>query len=312
MLYLNEVKYDGNSFIELAIKKGMKTTEVIHALACATAAVKKALDLDCLDYKGLGLDKCAIQKLDYDARLCAVLNKIVSTQLNFAKTLTTLNKVGDGSTNIAASDNLVKISKDDTVAGYLGSKLVSTQPGTLVVSKSAANGDKMSLVGFVPLGAVIIIDGSRADAFDNTGKGKADTDCSCFAISNGQNGTRNRMGRFPRWATLVGKAGDIGGADEFKVALKNISAFELGIDLETSEYQGSGYNNLSTETIELGANGFGNTKEIVTNNGLISSNSFTHKHTVKGKISHAPNPNAVEAIKLLPLYIDELPIQRIL
>ena len=332
MLYLSEIKWDGKSFAELAIKRGMPMDVLMCTMINATINLNRAFEFDCIDYKALGLDRCDIEPMSIDKRLCAILNAIVGKQNDFTKALANISKVSSGgsTTGITGTtpstpgatvpttptDSLVKISKDDKVPGYLQDKIISSQSDTLAIVKDATNGDKIVLTGFVPLGAVLMIDGSRATAFDNTGKGKPNTDCICFAISNGNNGTTNRLGRFPRWAQAIADVGKTGGAADFTVKLANMEAFDLPVDITTSTFDGSSTNlpNFGNVTVPMnwGNAGMTQTHDVLENRPGTTQSNFTHNHTVKGNVSNAPNPNAIEKILMLPLYIDELPIQRII
>lgn len=318
MLYLSEIKYDGKSYAELGIKKGMKMDELICLLINTTLQIDKALKFDCLDYKALGLDRCDTDAMSPEKRMCTIINQIIAQQTSFNKSLATLSKLGAGGSvaGIDATDSLVKISKTDAVAGYLQNKIVSNQSDVItVITGATGQPDSLQLTGFIPIGGVIMIDSNRITAFDNTGKGKPKTDCSIFAICNGNNGTRNRLGRFPRWAAEVAKAGAIGGTDQFTVKLSNLEAFDLDINLDTTQFDATAANfpNIIERDIPIGSSTGMTTNVKVAGIASGSTNSnYSHSHKVQGKIPYKPNPNAIEKIAMLPLYIDELPIQRII
>lgn len=324
-MYLKDVKWNGKNIAELAITSGMKADDLICSLVSFILAYKKAFELNCLNTKLIGLDSCDLSKMDPAGALCAVLNKLATTDADLYKGLARLDKIVGGlNTSIsqtAQADKYVGFDKDDTIPGFLSDKLKSAQPGTLNKKSTTAAGSYFEMVGFIPLGGQISIDPARIVDFDASGKGKAGTDVAIYAICNGQNGTKNKLGRFPRWAADITKAGAIGGVENFKVKLLNIEGFELDVNLETDNFQSTGADlpNLTEVDIPTNVNndGFtfrpiGESVQVAAIRGSNSQYSFEHKHKVTGKIKHAPNPTALQDISMLPLYIDELPIQRIL
>lgn len=324
-MYLKDIKWNGRNITELAITTGMRADDLICSLVSFILAYKKAFQFDCLNTKALGIDQCDLAKMDPAAALCAILNKLSSTDADLYKGLANLNKIVNGmNQNVAnslAADKYVGFDKDDVIPGFLSDKLKSAQSGTLNKKVDPKIGSYYEMVGFIPLGGQISIDPARIVDFDASGKGKANTDVAIYAICNGQNGTKNKLGRFPRWATDITKAGVTGGVDKFKVKLSNIEGFELDVNLETDNFQTSGANlpNLTEVDIPTNVNndGFtfrpiGESIQVAAIMGTNSQYTFDHKHKVTGKIKHAPNPAAIAEIQMLPLYIDELPIQRIL
>jgi len=324
-MYLKDIKWNGKSVLELGITTGMKADDLICSLVSFIVAYKKAFAFGCLDTKALGLDSCDLSKLDPAGALCTVLNKLSSTDASLYKGLADLTKIVNGlNTSVSSSlqaDKYVGFDKDDTIPGYLADKLKSAQSGTLNKKTDNKIGSYYEMTGFIPLGGQISIDPARIVDFDASGKGKINTDVAIFAICNGQNGTKNKLGRFPRWAADITKAGAIGGAATFKVKLTNIEAFDLDVNLETDQYQSTGSDIPSLTQIDIPTNvdndGFsfrpiGESVQVARISGTGGSFNFEHKHKVTGKIKHEPNPLNIQAIEMLPLYIDELPIQRIL
>lgn len=324
-MYLKDVKWNGKPVLELGISTGMKADDLICSLVSFILAYKKAFALNCLDAKALGLDTCDLSKLDPAGVLCTVLNKLANTDASLYKGLADLTKIVNGlNTNVATSlqaDKFVGFDKDDTIPGYLADKLKSAQPGTLNKKNNDQVGNYYEMTGFIPLGGQISIDPARISDFDASGKGKVNTDVAIFAICNGENGTKNKLGRFPRWATDITKAGAIGGVSNFKVKLTNIEGFDLNVNLETDQYESIESSIPSLTEIDIPTNidndGFtfrpvGESVQVARISSTGGSFNFDHKHKVTGKIKHEPNPLNVQAIEMLPLFIDELPIQRIL
>lgn len=323
-MFLKDIKWNGKNILELGIKTGMKADDLVCILVSYIIAHQKAFSFNCLQVKSFGLDQCDLSAMAPDQALCTILNKLASTDADLYKGLANLNKViselNKSTQTTLQADKYVGFDKDDAVPGFLSDKLKSVQPGTLTPKSTTAAGKYYELSGFLPIGAQISIDPARVVDFDASGKGKANTDVAIFAICNGQNGTRNKLGRFPRWVTDITKAGATGGVEKFKVSLKNINAFELDVNLETDTFQSTGSNIPNLTEIDIPTNvnndGFtfrpvGESVQVARIAGTSGTYGFEHKHKVTGKIKHAPNPAALEDIEMLPLYIDELPIQRI-
>ena len=324
-MFLKDIKWNGKDILELGIKTGIKADDLICILVSYIIAHQKAFKFNCLQTKSFGLDQCDLSAMAPDQALCTILNKLASTDASLYKGLADLSKIVDSinknTQQSLQADKYVGFDKDDTVPGFLSDKLKSAQPGTLNSKTNLTAGKYYELTGFLPIGAQLSIDPARINDFDGTGKGKAGTDVAIFAICNGQNGTKNKLGRFPRWVSDVTKAGATGGVSKFKVSLNNINGFELDVNLETDNYtsQNANFPNLTEIDIPTNINndGFtfrpvGELVQVARIAGAGGNFSFDHKHKVTGKIKHAPNPATLEDIEMLPLYIDELPIQRIL
>jgi len=308
MIYTSDITYNGINILELSLKQGAKLNDVLCRTLQTVSQLDYALKFNCLDYKVLGLDRCDIEKLAHSERICAILKKMIERTVNVEKALTDLSKMlqpttttGQPASSLLTDSQQVKLKGKDSKPGFLDEKIVSTQPNTIDVKD-----DKIMLTGFVPIGAIIMMDASGIIKFDESGKGKIDTDCHCFAICNGQNGTKNRLGRFPRWATTIAKAGTLGGSENFKIALENLPSFDIdtsGLIISESNQNGVG----TPSQIQASNNEFGS---LVTQDVLIPGvgNTASHSHLLTGKAKFS---GANTSIDFLPLFIEELPIQRI-
>lgn len=330
MIYAHEIIFNNRSLIQAGITQGMKMDEIVCKLTTSIQAFDAAFKLGCIDYKDLGINECDIPCDSPSSKICAVINKLISRTTTVEKALATLDKTvkdllkqlkpaGETGTPIIGS-GIVKARPDDDAPKTLSEKLLSSQPDTIKYDT-----DKKALVlyGFIPIGGIIMMDAAiAANKFDVTGLGKPDTDAALFAICNGQNGTKNRLGRFPRWATSIATAGQTGGKSSVTITKENIESLDLALQATLGKAL-SPQENVAAEvgvvTINSGAGGvgglFGDVEVITLNGGNRSSQTLNmtlnleHTHALQADAKFVnSNPKGFD---LLPLYIDELPIQRI-
>lgn len=320
MLYAGDILWNGKSFFKEAIKKGMKLDQVITVLLNITCQLDKGFKFDCINLKEIGLDKCNFHEMSPADRMCTLINTILNSEKTLAKSFANLEKFvnqtlktpGTGTGNTAFTDQFVKASATDTTAGTLDQKIKSSQPGTLTY-----NPTDLTFTGFVPIYGCIMIDKAGINKFESTGLGKVNSDCWCYAISDGRNGTVNRMGRFPRWASAITDIGNTGGNKNFTVKISNIETFNIQVTGSIGASQYSGAPVVNADSSQAQGNQMGN---IGIYDNLIPPNSqfgnvqlpvtnLDHTHDHNLVIDHT-NVN-VAAIDLLPLYIDEIPIVRI-
>lgn len=307
-----EVYWKGKALYGCKIQKDMTAEQVTKVLVDAIEAIEKEIDLSQVQLLKLGIhDKC---KLQVKNLLTATLNALITADENFAQTI---NEIQTQINNVVnqigiAVDEKVKASAADTTAGYLGDKIISQQVGPIKYNTTS-----VELAGFLPIGAVIMIDASRLGDFDGTGKGKTGTDVWGFAISNGQNGTRNRLGKFPRFTTTLVEAGNTGGANSISISKDNISSFDLAVSGAIADGLADDvFAKIRFNTNKIADGSGGSTLLLRLGDGLSGSNEMRtlgfnvkHSHTFTLKSSHV-NPTPV-AVSILPEYINEIPIQRI-
>lgn len=307
-----DVFWKGKSLYGCKIKKDMTAEQVTAVLVEAIESIEKEIDLSQVQLQKIGIyDKC---KLQVKNLLTAVLNALITADEDFASTINDIQtQVNNVVQQISvAVDEKVKASSTDPTAGFLDSKIVSDQVGPI-----SYNAGSIKLMGFLPIGAVIMIDAARVGDFDGTGKGKAGTDVWGFAISNGQNGTRNRLGKFPRYTANLVEAGNTGGSDTISITKDNIASFDLAVSGSIADaLTDDVFAKIRFNTNKIADGSGGSTLLLRLGDGLNGSNEMRtlgfnvkHSHTFTLKSSHVnANPTA---ISILPAYINEIPIQRI-
>jgi hypothetical protein len=307
-----DVIWKGKSLYNCKITRDMTNEQVVAVLVKGLEDIEKEIDLSQVKLKELGIyDQC---KLQYKNLLTEILNALISKDQSFAKTIsdmqTQVNNIKQ--TADTDTDEKVKVSPLDTTSGYLVDKITSQQKGTIKNTGSA-----LVLMGFAPVGAVMMIDAGRVGDFDATGKGKPDTDVYGWAISNGQNGTRNMLGKFPRFVSNLADAGNTGGANTTFIGKENISSFDMAVSGAINEALVPDIApKFKVNYIMMSDGPGGGHVVLVHTNGLTGSKeinvmpfSVKHSHTFTLKASHS-NPNPSQ-LNIVPEYIYEIPIQRI-
>jgi hypothetical protein len=307
-----DVIWKGKSLLDCKITRDMNNEEVIAVLVKEIENIEKEIDLSQVKIKDLGIvDAC---KLQYKNMLTEILNALIAKDMSFAQLLSDIQKQVNNfqATKDTDTDEKVKVNATDTTAGYLVDKVVSPQKGSVKVV-----GNQLSLMGFAPVGAVMMIDNGRIGDFDATGKGKVDTDVWGWAISNGQNGTRNRLGKFPRFIGALADAGNTGGANTTIIGKENISSFDMAVSGSINEALPNDINlKFKTDYAMFSDGPGGGTAIVKLGGGLAGSKevailpfNIKHSHTFTLKASHS-NPNPSQ-LNIVPEYIYEIPIQRI-
>jgi hypothetical protein len=174
----------------------------------------------------------------------------------------------------------------------------------------------MTFSGFMPVGSVCYIDNGRIGDFDATGKGKPLTDVWGWAISNGNNGTRNRLNKFLRTIATNTDAGKSGGSNEVALTSANIPSFDIPVDGSIGSALGTEQFEIKLEANKISDGSGGDVYLLRVGTGQSGVNSIktigknlahTHTFDLKGAFS---NP-VVSKISLIPEYLFEIPIQRI-
>jgi hypothetical protein len=293
------------------VKKGMNLEEALNAICEVYSGIAKNTDLSQVRLKELGIN--ATCDLTYNNLLTEILNALIANDIAFNKSLATLNNTVNNIINSGAiKDEKVKLNVDDPTAGYLLDKISSLQPGSI----TTVNG-KLVFVGFVPVGSVFYVSKSRLPDFDATGKGKNTTDLYGYAISNGANGTTNRLGFLIKCADDTANAGKTGGSNSITLAANNLPSLTMGVTGSISE---SLVTDISVEVPYLreemaGGAGRGVYVLGLGQPGNVPSRlktipfSFKHSHSftlAAEKLNANPVP-----ISLIPSHILEIPIERI-
>lgn len=312
VITLKDIVHKGRQFFGCRVKKDMNLQEILEVYAKAVIAIETAIDLNSVRLKDLGIiDTCKLQAKNL---LSEILNLLIAGDKDIRNSLqqiqTNINNFSSTIGNI--KDEKAKVSSADTAAGYLKDKITSDQSGCIT-----DKGDRLLLMGFAPIGSVMIIDAGRVGDFDGTGKGKAATDVWGWAISNGQNGTRNRLGKFARYVSALADAGNTGGADDFTVKGANLESLTLGVSGTIADALVTPVKAKITFNTNRIADGSGGSTTLLrfTDENDGNFGMFTlpldlkHSHTFSLNAQHS-NPNPV-AIPLLPSFISEIPIQRI-
>lgn len=306
-----DIIYTNNkSLCNCLIKKGMTLEQALDVICDVTTLINERINLDAVKMQDLGITcKDELKK----NLLALVINKLIAGNKGILDQIGTfkdlVNSINQNITGI--KDEFVKVSKDDT-AGYLKDKLITNQPGSISVTDDF----KILITGFVPVGAQMMISKSRIGDFDNTGKGKRTTDLYGYAISNGANGTTNRLGLFSKYTSDVANAGDKDGSNTYTLKAENIPS--LTIPVSGTIQQGLGpvapVSKLNINYINDGAGGSTPLlRHTPGNNGSVSQPG----NTLELAHSHAFNLNAkitntaIADIAIIPEHILEIPIERI-
>jgi hypothetical protein len=293
------------------IKKNMNLEEAMAILCKVIEQVENGVDLDKVKLKELGLTDLTKLKTNV---LTAIINALIAKDNSLALSI---NGFQQSVSNINGSLNNLKDEKVKTgstngeTAGYLSDKIATNQPGSISVTTDF----KVLITGFVPVGAVFYINKSRLVDFEVNGKGKANTDVYGYAISNGANGTTNRLGKFPRYAADITKGGDQGGSNSLVLTANHIPSLELPIQATVGTGLGPKVFDIKVNTNRL-TDGSGGGTTLVRYTAEGDGNSpmkinmdLSHSHSISGK---ATRDNATPTqISLVPEHILEIPIERI-
>lgn len=294
------------------LSKGMNGDEVLKVICETLDCLESQLKLDKVQYAKLGINtgkfKCC------ESLLTAIINALIAADESIKEILVIIRKdvkrIFELIANVA--DEKVKVTKDDPLGGYLADKITTPHAGSI----SFLN-NQVTFYGLLPLGAVVIIDKSRIGDFDSDGKGKAGTDVYGYAISDGRNGTRNRLNRFPYFTDSLANAGNTDGENEISIALANISSFNIPVtgtiaDALVSDIQLK----IKFNTNKMHDGAGGQTQLLRLGTGTDGSNemktvahSFKHSHTFTLTAKH-DNAEPTK-VPIIPRRIKEIPIQRI-
>jgi hypothetical protein len=309
----DELIYKGRNLLGCRIKRNMNGSQILNEISEVICQIEKAINLDKVKITDLGLDTC--DKTGKNL-LTRILNALIQNDIDLFEEIRLIKKHLDDIDQFFDTDTdiLVKVNKDDPAAGYLEDKIFTYQKGNI---QTSADKTRIEFMGFVPIGTVIMVDAARVGDLDNAGKGKTDTDLWGWALSNGQNGTRNRLGKFPRFITALGDAGSQGGSANFVVQKANMGSFSLPVtgniaDALPADIEGS----LKMDTNNI-HDGIGGAVPLVRHGtGLTGAHEMKFKFNVKHTHTFSLNAALVNAtptpISLLPEYIYEIPLQRIL
>lgn len=307
-----DIIHKGKCFFGGKVVPDMKLDKVLEMYGCAILDMHKQTELSSVNLKKLDIvDTC---KLKYKNLLSEIINKLITSDISIEESIKTIqqavNNFSKTLTNI--NDEKVKVNVDDPESGYLADKIITPQTGCITVANN-----KISFIGFSPIGAVTYIDAGRVGDFDNTGKGKSNTDVWGWAFSNGQNGTRNRFGKFPRFIDTLASASKTGGSSQVALGSQHLPSFEIPVTGTIADgLVGDRRVTLNFNTNKISDGAGGSTillRLTAVGDGSQSMQStvfnlaHTHTFNLKAKLD---NPN-VTKLDIVPEYIYEIPIQRI-
>lgn len=308
MISARNVLYPGKPLLNCNIETGMDYEQVTQVLAAAIELLHNNQSLDGLDLNAFGIecppeDKGKLLNHLFDLLLKEqqALSLKVAQINNFYQTVQ--QSVGQ------IKDEKVKVSSSSTVGRFLEEAITGTPGRVKVVS------DKVQITGLIPVGTRAFVNPNRVNDFDVTGKGKVGTDLEGWYIRNGQNGTDNALGRFPRYTDTLSSAGQKGGSNQIdKILMKNLEAFTLSVDGSISE-------SLITPVkikMKLGSKnkcfGISSCLSILIPDqnsapGLYESEALNLKHSHSHTLSVKHTNNAPEPISIIPEHIKEIPIE---
>lgn len=304
----------GKCLFSNRIKKDMKLDEALEVYACAIIKLEKETGLDSVRLDKLGIDNAC--KLKAKNLLSEIINTLIATDeglsgsiVNLQKQITNfLNSVGN------LKDEKVKASIDDDTPGYLVDKIASTQPGTVGLT---TDNSQVLLSGFVPLASCFYIDASRIGDFDGTGKGKAGTDVYGYAISNGNNGTRNRLNKFPRFIGTNNDAGTTAGSNTVKLTAAQIPSLTLPVTGSIGNGLGPTTIKMKFDVNRISDGAGGNTLLLRLTDGQngqreMEGQTINLSHTHTFNLEAKRENTTLEPIATVPEFIYEIPIQRII
>lgn len=301
--------YKGKGLCQCLIDRDMNLEEALEIYCKLVFDIKKEIDLKCVKTGLLGIDP---NKLTCDNLLADILNSLIAADISINGQINVINQRIQQILNGlgAVADEKVKASATDTTAGYLDSKIETLQPGTIKYTAG-----KLSFIGFAPVGTVMFINKSRLPDFDGTGKGKAGTDVWGWAIGNGQNGTVNRLGVFPRYTDDPANAGNKAGSDSVTLVAANIPGFSMSVTGTISEALTTPVQfDIKLDDRYIGVSGsvfhalqVGNGQN---GSNLIKTIAFSLKHSHAFDLQ-ASRTNTATSFSILPSYIKEIPIERI-
>lgn len=302
----SDLAYDGlKKLFKGNVMRGLNFNTFMEYLSAVIDDLYNNIDLDCINLEDLGI-KCPDPNI---SKQCYIINFLVANYQtllsNYNTLVTTVNEIN---TNIGLfTDELVKIDEDDT-PGFLIDKITSA-PGVIVRKEGS-----LFIQGTVPIGFNACISKNRLGDFDGSGKGKADTDIWGWAIRNGNNGTDNILGKFPRYASDVNLAGAIAGVDNFIIEKKNIKSLSLPVTGSISNALGPLKPELKVSKVlyHFGAGAGHYVVDFPSGSDktfILETMELGHTHNFS--LSAAIDNPVPEPIELLPSHFTEIPIQRI-
>lgn len=302
---LSTTAYDGNkSLFGGQVTKGMPTNDMLCIISGLIETLFGQIGYDCIDLEKLGI-KCLD---DGEDKKCVILNwmvdHILSNEQSVSNIYLILNTIN---TSIGLlKDEKVKV-RAAGVAAYL-EDIIKAPASNIVVTDN-----DITFMGFVPLGFCGTVNPNRLTDFDATGKGKINTDMWGWAIRNGNNGTQNVLGLFPKYTETTAVAGSVAGEEEFVIDKLNIKSMTVpvsGLIMDSLE------NNVTfkfdaTNNFNGGPrpNGFASNHTGSVSEYQTKPYNFKHGHGFSlNAILTNPNPTP---IPLVPKHIKEIPIERI-
>lgn len=223
----------GESLFGGQLQKGDNLSKFIALVNNYFTLVDGALSLDCLNLKDYGI-KCSEE--DGRSLLCQLFEIILTNEQNLLKNYDNVLKYLTSVQKLVSEveSTKVKVTKESGTAKYLKDAFAGSANHLTYDSAK----DVLVLKGLVPIGMRAYISPVRINDFDNTGKGKEDTDLAGWAIRNGSNGLDNALGLYVKTATSLEEVGQKKGNNSYQLSLSNIKSFTLGVKGSISETLG--------------------------------------------------------------------------
>lgn len=295
-----KINFDGN------VENKANLDTHLLAIQALFEEIFGTLSFDSLEINKFGIicspeDKKALLAMLFNAVL---KNETVITK-SIQQTNTFLQKVQLLVQNSEAGR--IRVTPDSTETSTL-SEAIKLIPNHITIDDN-----KVVFKGLVPIGTQISIAPKRIVDFDNSGKGKIDTDVYGWSIRNGQNNTDNALGKYVKYGTTNVSMGTLAGSNSYVVEMANIKSFSMNVKGALSNALGVIKATLNFIGVERAFALAGSRKIVITADtgvGNINKDSnsidVTHSHSHNFTVDHSnPNPTPLnidlEHIKELPI-----------
>jgi len=219
---------------------------------------------------------------------------------------TTVNNIVNQLANPETDDNTALIAALTDIAGNLLGTNISSCPTSSIQKTGQGANTMLKMVGFVPIGGVIEYNGSLGN-FDQTGKGLASACMDNWALCNGQNGTKNKLGLVTAMATNIQGASPLASAI---IAGDNDTLTNVGNIKGTPKVTLTSVNQIPDHfhvlninphshniTTKISGNGGGGSNAAWNNSFGSSQTITTDSVTVSGSVGSIVNRTASQAIE---------------
>lgn len=296
---------------DCGIEKGEMLDSALKKICKSIKSIRQALSLSGVPTGLLNIG-CELTEENLLSEILTILiKKSISLEGSIDSILQSISNINLNLQN--ATDKYVAVTQADANPGFLKDKISSEQYGALKIE----NG-QIIIRGLVPVGTVVMINRSRLVDFTITGLGKPNTDVYGWAISNGANGTVNRLGKMPKYATDLTQAGNSAGSDTVSISPSNIPSITLPVSGTISDGLTSDVQieiDLNANRIKDGSGGNTDLLRFTQYPALgpykIKSIPISLKHSHNHSLSAKWQNNSQTALNILPAHILEIPIEKI-